>query len=404
MAVLGALSALGGAACAPGDPSVVYEYDAYEGDAYPDRRPPLQMPDTGAVLVTNSYSDTLSVLDAKTGATLGTYPVGRDPVSLDGPHHVAVSPSGDAVFVGLSYPVVNASGPHAAHGASVQSGYAQKLDGNDFHVIGQVRVDNNPGDIVLSDDGKRLVLSHFDLQRALKNPGDIEAARATVAVIDPSTMALTGSPAPTRIATCVAPHGVALSRPDGATAFVACYGEDVLAIVDLEENQVTARVPMADGVSGFGDPQYGPYSAVLSPKGGQIAIGNTVSNDIRFFDVKSGKMQLDRTVSTLGSPYFPVWSPDETRLVIPTQSPDAMVVYNLETNQEEAHRDFAGDECPLPHVAARMDDGTLAVTCEGDHKTPGKVLWLDPTTLATLREASVGVYPDALFMFKRGAQ
>lgn len=392
------------AACSPGDPTTVHTYDPYEGDAYPNRRTPLEIPDTGLALVTNSFSDTLSVLDLATGEDLGAYPVGRDPVSLDGPHHVVVSPSGDAVFVALSYPVANTSGPHASHGSSTQAGYAQKLDGKDLHVLGQVRVDNNPGDIVLSADGKRLVVSHFDLQRAIKNPGDIEAARATLAVIDPAEMALTGSPAAVRVPTCVAPHGVALSQPDGAIAYVACYGEDSLAVVDLEKAEVVNRVPVADGVSGFGDPQFGPYSAVLSPGGGLLALGNTVSNDVRFYDVTAGKMLPGNTLSTFGSPYFPAWSADEKKLVIPLQAPDGISVYDLTTGTEQAHRDFTGDECPLPHVATRLDDDTIALVCEGDHKTAGKVLWLDPETLATVRKADVGVYPDALTILKKGAK
>jgi len=401
-AAIAPLSILG--ACSPDDPTVVHVYDPYEGDAYPNRRTPLDIPDTGVGLVTNSYSDTLSVLDLKTGASLGDYPVGRDPVNLDGPHHVTISPSGDAVYVALSYPVVNTSGPHASHGSSIQAGYAQKLDGTDLRVLGQVRVDTNPGDIVVSADGKRLVVSHFDLQRAIKNPGDIDAVRATLAVIDPSTMALTGSPDATRIPTCVAPHGVALSQPDGATAYVACYGEDTLAVVDLAAGKVLDRVPMAPGVEGFGDPQFGPYSAVMSPGGGQIAVGNTVSNDIRFFDVKSGKMQPERTLSMLGAPYFPAWSPDEKQLIVPLQAPDGVAVYDLETSAETAHRDFTSNECPLPHVAMHLDDGLIALVCEGDHKTTGKVLWLDPDTLATVRQAEVGVYPDAFAVFAKGAQ
>ncbi|HMY19221.1 MAG TPA: YncE family protein, partial [Polyangium sp.] len=228
-----------GGACSPGDPTVIYEYDAFQGDAYPNRRTPLVIPDSGALFITNSYADSVSVVDAVSGDTLGTYPVGRDPVSLDGPHHVVPSKAGDAVYIALSYPPENTGeGPHASHGSSVKSGYAQKLDMHDFRVLGQTRVDNNPGEIVLSDDGKRAMTSHFDLIRAQKNPNDIEAARATIAVVDTSTMVLVDSPAPKRITTCVAPHGMVLSKPDGATAYVACYGEDVVAIVDVESGTV----------------------------------------------------------------------------------------------------------------------------------------------------------------------
>lgn len=394
--------ALGVLACSPGEPPVVYEYEQYEGDAYPNHRKPLEIPAGGAAFVTNSYSDSISVVAVATGDVLGTYPVGRDPVSLDGPHHVTVSPSGDAVYLALSYPIIAAAGPHATHGSSTRSGYAQKLDASDMHVVGQVRVDNNPGEIVLSEDGKRLVTSHFDLKRALENPTDIDAARATIAVIDPSQMLMTGSPAARRITTCVAPHGMVLSRPDGATGYVACYGEDVVTIVDLEKGEVTARVPMGPNAEGFGNPVYGPYSMTLSPTGALVAVGNTVSKDVRFLDTKTGAIKTDLTLPLLGAPYFVAFSPDEKQVLVPLQAPDAAILIDLATKTEVAHRDFTGDDCPLPHVAIRSDNEFLLV-CEGDHKGAGKILWLDPTTLDTTRSADVGVYPDAITMFAKEA-
>lgn len=390
-------------ACSPADPTIIYEYDPFEGEAYPDTRPKLTIPEGGAGFVTNSYSDTVSVFALDTGEMLMTMPVGRDPVSLDGPHHIAISPSGDAVYIGLSYPVTNLTGPHASHGASQRSGYAQKLSGADLSVLGQVRVDTNPGEIVLSEDGKRLVTSHFDLQRALDNLGDIDAARATIAVIDPTQMLPHGSPAPTRISTCVAPHGMVLNKPDGDTAYVACYGEDSIAVVDLEGSVVKDRVAVGPGAEGFGDPVYGPYSLVLSPSGDKIAVGNTVSKDVRFLDTGSGKMSEGEVLSTFGAPYFVAFSSDGSKLLVPTQGPDAAVVFDLTTMAEVAHRDFSGDDCILPHVATIMTDGTFALVCEGDHEAPGKVIWLDPVSLETQREVTVGVYPDALAVFYKEA-
>lgn len=390
-------------ACSAPDPTTIYEYDPYEGEAYPDRREKIEVPESGAGFVTNSYSDTVSVLDLGTGETIGTYPVGRDPVTLDGPHHVVVSPSGDAVYVALSYPVVGVAGPHASHGSSARSGYAQKLAGDDLRVLGQVRVDENPGEIVLSEDGSRLVTSHFDLQRALKNPTDIDAARATLAVIDPTKMFMTGSPAAVRISTCVAPHGMVLSAPDGATAYVACYGEDSIAVVDLVAGEVKDRVVVGGNAEGFGDPVYGPYSVVGSPGGGLIAIGNTVSKDVRFLDTETSQMRPELALSTLGAPYFPAWLDGEAKLVVPMQAPDGIAVFDMETQGELVSRQFSGEECPLPHVAILLKDETIALVCEGDHIAPGKVVWLDPETLETVREATVGVYPDAIAVFRGGA-
>lgn len=395
--------AAGLCACSPAGPPT-YEYDPYTGDAFPDRRSPLVIPEGGAGFVTNSYSDTVTVLALATGETLLTVPVGRDPVSLDGPHHIAVSPSGDEIYVALSYPVLGFTGPHASHGSSQRSGYAQKLEGEELRVTGQVRVDTNPGDIVLSEDGKRLVTSHFDLQRAFQNLGDIEAARATIAVIEPTKMAEHGSATPTRIPTCVAPHGVVLSRPDGAVAHVACYGEDAIAVVDLETSTVVDRVPVGDGAEGFGDPVYGPYSLVASPAGDVLAVGDTESKDVRFFDVAAGAMRENEVLSTFGAPYFVAFYPEGDRILVPTQGPDAVVVFDMATLAELSRRDFTGQECILPHIAARMEDGTFALVCEGDHESPGKVIWLDPETLETVRSAEVGVYPDAIAVVPGGAR
>ena len=392
-----ALSTVG---CTSEDPPVVYEYDAYEGTAFPNKRMPLVVPDGGALFVTNSYADTISVLDAVTGNLLGTYPVGRDPVSLDGPHHVVVSGATNSVYLGLSYPAQDTGeGPHAAHGSSVKAGFAQKLSLTDMSILGQVRIDNNPGEIVISADGKRVFTSHFDLVRAVKNPTDIDAARATIAVIDPSTIALVDSPAPKRITTCVAPHGMVLSEPYGSTAYVACYGEDSIAVVDVDKGTVE-RIPVAANVMGFGNPSYGPYSLSTSPSGDVIAIGNTASKDVRFFDKNTKQILSAQTIMLFGAPYFPAWSADGKLLVIPMQAPDAIAIMDLTSNTQVNYRAFTGDECKLPHVTTRLPDGTYAVTCEGDHKGPGKVLWLDPMTLATIRSADVGVYPDALFYYR----
>ncbi|MRG92738.1 YncE family protein [Polyangium spumosum] len=395
------LRALAGAALlavlpACGEAPIEYRYDPFAGDAFPDRREPVAVPPGGLGIVTDSLSDTLSLIDLGTGEKIRRVPVGRDPVGLDGPHHVTVDPAGRFVYIGLSYPIVATGGPHASHGASIQPGYVQKLSLDDFRILGQVRVDANPGEIVASDDGRRVVVSHFDLQRALKNPGNLDRARATIALVDPAAVLPTGSTDPARITTCIAPHGMALSRPDGARAYVACYGEDVVAVVDLDKREVLDRIPVDPSGGSIGDPQYGPYSAILSPDGKTLALGNTVSKDVRFFDVEANAMDPARTIDTLGAPFFPAFSPDAKYLWIPMQSPDALVLWDLEAGQEVTRRDFTADECKWPHVVERLDDTRIALVCEGDHVATGKVLLLDAMTLETKNEAIVGVYPDAL--------
>lgn len=375
-------------------------YAPYAGEAYPNRRPPLILPETGAGFVTDSRSDTLSIIDLETGALTAQYPVGRDPVTIDGPHHVAIDPEQQFLYIALSYPVIaGTTGPHATHGSSLQPGYVQKLSLVDLRVLGQVRIDTNPGEIVISQDRSRVVTSHFDLKRALDNTSDLEAARATIAVMDPAQILPTGSPEPTFIQVCVAPHGMALSRPDGAKAYIACYGEDVLAVVDLANPAADIkRIPVGPEPSVF-NPTYGPYAAVLSPDGATIAVSLTASNEVIFFDVASETFSSER-IKTPGVPYFSGWTDDGTQLYVPTQNPDAITLYDLSRlddppNVEVLYRPFQPGECDAPHVADVHRDRALFIACEGDQIDVGAVVMLDLASLETQETAQVGVYPDA---------
>ncbi|WP_437774662.1 YncE family protein [Sorangium sp. So ce1097] len=393
-----ALAAATLASCGEPDPIIETHYEAYEGDAYPNRRPKIVIPEGGMAVVSDSRSDTFSLISLATGERFGVHAVGRDPVTIDGPHHVVVDRSRKAFYTALSYPsLIGAVGPHASHGSSVMAGYVQKLALDDMRPLGQVRVEANPGDIVISEDGSRLVVSHFDLQRAIKNAGDVEAARSSIVVIDPDEVLPSGSPEPVRIPVCITAHGVALSRPDGARAYVACYGEDVLTVVDLTDPTAEVeRVPVGPSPAVF-EPSYGPYAAVMSPDQKTIAVSNVRSKDVRFFDVESGEFRDPDTIATLfGSPYFVAWSPDSSRIYVPMQAPDAITVIDVAAgNTALAYRDLS-QVCDRPHIADLDGTGALFVVCEGDQiATPGRVLRLDPETLETLSDAEVGLYPDA---------
>lgn len=376
------------------DDQVQVEQRPFEGTAWEEPARPLAIPPGGLGLVTDSLGDTVTAIDLATGAVVATRPVGRNPVDVDGPHHLAIDPAAGAVYVALSYPDVGGTGPHAGHGASQALGWVQRLSLADLTITGQVRIETNPGDIVLSADGRRLVVSHFDLARATAAGADVASARASLAVIDPSTMAITGSPAPRFIEVCAAPHGMALSRPDGALAFVACYAEDAMAVVDLASGAVE-RIAVGPGTL-FGTVAYGPYAAVLSPSGDRVAVASLASHDVRFFDVAAREMEETPPIVLRGAPFFPAWSSDESVLWVPVQSPDGLVRVDLETGAT-SERPLGEDEgCGLPHEVEVLDEGRLAVVCEGDHEAPGAVLFVDATSLETLQRTEVGVFPDAL--------
>ena len=150
--VLGALVV----GCPRTDTKDNHVYDPYAGGpVYPEKRAKLPVVAGDLGLVSNAGSDTITAVDIAQGKVLATVPVGKNPVDLDGPHHVAIDRARGFAYVAFSYPVnTNAVGPHASHGSSARLGLVQKLRLDDLVIVGEVRVDTNPGDIVLSDDGK----------------------------------------------------------------------------------------------------------------------------------------------------------------------------------------------------------------------------------------------------------
>ena len=102
----------------------------------------------------------------------------------------------------------------------------------------RIDVDVDPRAMVLSEDGASLVVTHFfeqGLADALESPEDIEFARGRAVRIDPEDFADPSGANPPKTRACVGSSGLSLSRPDGARAMVACYGEDALAVVPLDE-------------------------------------------------------------------------------------------------------------------------------------------------------------------------
>lgn len=402
MACATAFAAACAAACTPTE-EIRYVTDPYVGEpVYPNRRAQVVFPPGEIGLVSNSLSDTLTYLALPEGRVLATVPVGRDPVDIDGPHHLAVDRARGFVVTALSYPPpIAAPGPHASHGSSDRFGFLQKLALDDLRLLGQVRVDANPGDVVMSDDGARVVVTHYDVKRALAGK-TLEEQRANLMVIDPTVLSTQGSPDPKSVRVCVAPHGVALSRGQGTTAYVACYGEDSLALVDLTAPELAVeRFALPGGSTNPGASVLGPYSATLAPDSSVLAVGCLLSREVRLFDV-AAKTFRPASLPLQGAAFFSAWSADGKTLFVPVQTPDALVAFDVSegpsygTSKQRA----LGADCVKPHEVARSSAGdSMYVVCEGDHVAPGAVLVVDAKTLETKARVEVGVFPDRVALF-----
>jgi YVTN family beta-propeller protein len=406
LALVGLLAALASCSKTTTGPDQTIN-EPFAGEAFPARPPGFTLPTGPYALVTNNGSDTLSVIDLTTHTKVGDVPVGLNPIDLDGPHHVAFNAARQELFVALAYPApALAPGPHAAHGSSTTPGKVVRLTLPDFHLDAVERTQNNPGDIVISDDGKRLVVSHFDLQKAVAQAANgVEAQRANLLVFDTATFGSPEAHDPGSYPICVMPHGVSLSRPDGRFAYVACNGEDSIAVIDLaaaDPASTIQRIPVGPGPGDASSPRYGPYATSLTPDGSRVLLGDTQGRDLRVFDTRAGAM-TSQVYSPGGAVYFAAIEASGQRAYVPIQAPDEITRVNFSGTSpvEEASRVFTRDECQSPHEAELWnDDQELLLVCEGDHSSPGAILVLDPVTLATRSRIEMGIYPDKIIVVR----
>jgi DNA-binding beta-propeller fold protein YncE len=357
----------------------------------------VEIPRARAAYVTNNGSDSVSVLD-RDGDAVVTVPVDVDPSAHEAPHHLAVDARAGRAYVALAFPAPPGTGkkapaPHQAHGNAEDPGRLAWLDLDTLAVLATRDVDENPGDVVLTHDAKRLLVTHYDMKRAMNVAmagGNAGAMAATLQVWDARDQKLVD-----QRAICVAPHGIAITRDD-RSAVVACYGSDELAIVDLASPGLpTSRYPLGAQQGVAGAPHYGPYSVALTPDDSLVVVANLEGADVRVFDRAKKAFVPERTLTL----HSRVMMPDfvgPRAMIAPLQAPDAVARIDVERGTVDARVPLDSHVCLSPHAARRAKDGRVYVVCEGDHASPGAVVEIDPSSLAVKRRWQVGVYPDGI--------
>lgn len=354
-----------------------------------------------AAYVTNNASDSVSVFD-RDGDAVTTVPIDIDKDAHEAPHHLAVDGAAGVAFIALAFPAAagKRKDPHAAHGSSADLGKLARLDLATLAVQAAAEVDENPGDVILTHDRKRVLVTHFDMKRAMdvaaRGGGSPATMFASLVVLDATTLKKLGTRP-----VCVAPHGVVTTKDD-RTAFIACYGSDELAIVDLaQETFPVSRVPLgaAQGVPGV--PRYGPYSATLSPDESLVVLADLDGKDLRVYDRNAKKLASEKTVVLDAKAFMPAFV-GPTTLIVPLQAPDGIARVDLAAAKIEARTTYPKTDCSLPHAVRAARDGRVYVVCEGDHTAPGTVLEIDAKSLELKKKWHVGAYPDGLAFAEDG--
>jgi len=361
--------------------------------AFPSRRPSFEPVGRRLGYVANRNSDTVSVLDLDSMTLLGSVPVGRGPVDIDGPRHVVLDPADGLAYVALSYPNSNESVHALSHGATQRSGYVQALNLLDLSVAGDLRVDPSATEIAFSATTGRLAVSHFDLFRALNS--DLEARRANLVLVDPGSAIERGNAEPRRLPLCAAPAALAFDG-DGARVFVACTGEDSIAVVDSASGEVLSRVP-----AGKADVNK-PYAMVLDPARERLLVSNQVSFSVSVFDLSDTPnllttltRQNDPATFASGVPMFATLLSDTT-LAVPLQFPNGAALFDVSSGEQLLEIQYSDADCTNPSEFSVSSDGRLRLVCEGDHYRPGAVVEVDPNTLEIISSVTVELYPDRM--------
>lgn len=353
--------------------------------------------------ITNNGDDTLSYVSTDSltqPRLLGTGLVGNNPIELEGPHHLGASPDGKFIYYNLSNYVINGgSGPHGAHGTGSVPGYLVKLDARTGRPAGQLLVDRSPGDIILSQDGKRAFVSHYDLARLndqLLRGGPDEQGYSSLAIIDTDTMRLLSMKP-----ICPTLHGMGLS-PDEKRLYATCSLSDELAIVDIsqpESPSIVAKVKVGPNAGPVGNPSYAPYALTVRSDG-TVWISNNQSGDVRVYDPGTQQMDATRVVPIGGIAMFSAFSLDGSKLYVPRQNDDRLYEVDAATlAKRELALPAAG--CLNAHAVTLLPGGTgAAVVCEGDHRVrKGSLIFVDLAAWTVSGQLELGLYSDDVEVF-----
>jgi DNA-binding beta-propeller fold protein YncE len=356
--------------------------------AFPDRR--SQFPPNGRTLgyVANQMSDTVSVLDLDGMIELGQGPVGRSPVDVDGPRHIQIDTAAGVGYVVLSYPLSMPSAHAALDGVMAPFGYVQALTLLDLAPVGDVRVDRWAAGMALSDDKATVAVVAFDQQASVLGT-DLDGRRANLTVVPAAGLQKSAATERT-LRLCVAPIDVAFGKDQHrARAYVACTGEDSLAVVDIDDMTVLARVPAG------ADATNKPVSIAVDPTGGHVLLSNQISARVATFTATDTPQLVISSDELPGQPNTVTFVSD-TQYVVPLQNPNGIARVDAATGAVLAQSSYTDDQCQNPQAASQTPDGRLYLVCEGDHYSPGAVVRLDPTSLEIQAKVMVGLYPDRL--------
>ncbi|MDD4249340.1 MAG: PKD domain-containing protein, partial [Methanosarcina sp.] len=273
--------------------------------------------------ITNTGSNTVSVIDTTTNNVTATVPVGNSP------YGVAVNPDGTKVYVTNSgnesdnssnvyvinttnnFPIDTANNSSIGMinvgiwpvGVSVNNNVSVNvsvIDTTTNNATNTVDVGKGPWGVAVNPAEKKVYVAN--------------SGSNNVAVIDTATNNVTATTPVGK-----SPYGVAVT-PDGTKVYVTNSGSNNVSVIDTAANNVTATVNVGKG----------PWGVAVNPDGTKVYVANYNSNNVSVIDTVNNSL-ID-AVNVGSSPYGIAATPDGTKVYVTNYNSNNVSVIDTATN------------------------------------------------------------------------
>lgn len=238
------------------------------------------------LIILNKSDNTASVLDAKTGASRATVPVGK------GPHEVEVLADGKTAAV---------------------SNYGTREDGGRTLTLIDVEKGAALGNIDLPEGARPHGLKALADGRLLVTAEGLKE----LMIIDPKARKVAA-----RIPTGKEVTHMVAAAPDGKRAYVANIGSGSVTVLDVAGAKVVKDIPTGEGAEGI----------ATSPDGGEVWVTNRGADTVSIIDTKTLEI-----AATIKVPKFPIRvkiTPDGKRALVSCAQSGDVAVFDTASRRE----------------------------------------------------------------------
>lgn len=291
--------------------------------------------------VTNSFSETLSVIDMKEERLVANHPTGKAPVN----------PTFNRDWTKLYF-------------SNVEDGTLTIVDGKSGDITGTIPAGgSHPSGLRFLPDGKHLIVSYI---------GDKPTEQGALGKMNLDTGKMVW-----KIPVQAQSERFDIT-PDGKRAYVANLIGQTISVVDLDKGEV---------VDTIASPERYPFNVLVSPRGDRVFVGATLGKSIMEIDTKSNSVV--KTIETAPGPNGMTFTPDGYNILLTAVYGGRLQAYNLTTGvlNEGVHVGL------LPGFIRLAPDGLKGIFVRPYGR---QVSIFDGTTMQVVKNIETGIGPSTV--------